>query len=327
MTDSDLTLQDVFLARQTIQPFVRRTPLIMAQKLSEIFGANVYLKLETLQETGSFKIRGATNRILNLTPEEKSRGVVTVSTGNHGRAVAHAAKQAGVRATICISHRVPQNKVEALKLTGAEVVIHGQSQDEAETLAKSLVVERGLTMAHPFDDPFVIAGQGTIGLELLHDCPQIDMALVPLSGGGLISGVALALKSANPRIRVIGVSMECAPVMYKSLQAGRPVELPEQDTLADSLLGGIGLENRYTYAMVQKLVDDVVLVSEEAIAEAMAFVMREHRLIIEGAGAVGVAALIHKKINSDAHNVAVILSGGNVDSKLAAQIAQKIERS
>lgn len=313
MTAADITLQDVFQAQRTIAPVARRTPLLHADSLTEQVGAQVYWKLETLQETGSFKVRGAANKILNLSAEQRAAGVVTVSTGNHGRAVAHVAQQVGISAAVCVSERVPQNKVDALKRLAAEVIIHGDSQDEAEARARQLQAQRQASMILPFDDPHIIAGQGTIGLELLADLPEIDMTLVPLSGGGLIAGVALALKSASPRIQVLGVSMERAPVMYHSLQAGHPVQMPEESTLADSLQGGIGLDNRYTLSMVQRYVDDVILLSEQEIASAMAYAFREHHLVLEGAGAVGIAALLHDKVPRLGRHVAVVLSGGNVD--------------
>jgi threonine dehydratase len=216
------TLRDIFLAQQKIYPLARRTPLIYSPALSNLADTAVTLKLETVQEIGAFKIRGAANKILNLTPAQKERGVVTVSTGNHGRAVAYVAQQVGIRAVVCISEQVPANKVAAIEQLGAEVVITGQSQDDAGEKADQLVAEQGLTMIHPFDDPYIIAGQGTIGLELLQERPSLSSVLVPLSGGGLIAGIGLALKTAAPDLRVIGVSMERGPVMYHSLQAGHP---------------------------------------------------------------------------------------------------------
>jgi threonine dehydratase len=311
------TLRDIYLARQQIYPLARQTPLIHSPALSTVLSAEgetaVYLKLETVQEIGAFKIRGAANKILNLTPAQKERGVVTVSTGNHGRAVAYVARQIGIRAVVCISEQVPANKVAAIEQLGAEVVIYGQSQDDAGERAAQLVAAEGLSMIHPFDDPHIIAGQGTIGLELLQERPSLRSALVPLSGGGLIAGIGLALKTADPALRVIGVSMEQGPVMYHSLQAGHPVQMAELPTLADSLQGGIGLDNRYTYQMVQQFVDDIVLVSEEEIAAAMVFAFRQHHLVLEGGAAVGIAALMSGKASKLGGETAVVLSGGNVD--------------
>jgi len=321
MPITDVTMHDIYMARKKIAPIARRTPLISSSLLSELVGASVYLKLESLQETGSFKIRGAANKMLSLTPEEKKRGAVTVSTGNHGRAVAYVARRLGINAVICLSQAVPSNKVEALERLGAEVVIHGKSYDEAAEHCSMLEKERGLTFVNPFDDPFIIAGQGTIGLELLEDLPAIDTAVVPLSGGGLMSGIALALKSANPAIKTIGVTMDRGPAMYLSLRAGKIVDIVEEETIADSLVGGLGPVNNYTLRMCQKYVDDAVLVSDEEIAEAMAFALEKHHLVVEGGGAVGIAALLHGRAKGLGKNIAVVISGGNVDIPLLMKIA------
>ena len=259
MPTSDVTMLDVYLARQRIASIAKRTPLVHSPLLTERLGSSVYLKLESLQETGSFKIRGAANKMLNLTAEEKARGVVTGSSGNHGRAVAYVASRLGINAVICLSAQVPSNKVDAIRQFGAEIVVYGKSYDESVSHALRLAEEQELTMIDSFDDPFVIAGQGTIGLELLEDWPEIDTAIVPLAGGGLLGGIALALKSASPTIRVVGVSMERAPVMYYSLKAGTPIEMEEEETIAHALAGGLGRDNQYTFRMVQEYVDDVVL--------------------------------------------------------------------
>jgi len=204
------------------------------------------------------------------------------------------------------------------------VVVHGDSYEEAEIHALSLQEERGLTLVDPFDDPLVIAGQGTVGLELLEDLPEIDTAIVPLSGGGLISGIALALKSASPAIRVIGVTMDRAPVMVHSLRAGKPIQMEEEDTIADALVGNIGVNNKYTFRMVQKYVDDTILVSDEEIAAAMAFALEQHHLVVEGGGAVGIAALLHQRATRLGHNVAVVVSGGNVSLPLLLKVAGRV---
>ncbi|MGC8873084.1 MAG: hydroxyectoine utilization dehydratase EutB [Chloroflexia bacterium] len=317
------TLNDVLRAREAVGRLARRTPLLRFSPLDERIGRAVYLKLENLQETGSFKVRGAANRIAALSPEERARGVVTVSTGNHARAVAWVACRFGIPATVCMSRRVPPGKVQAVRALGAEVRLVGESYDEAALECARLEREQGLTYIPPFDDPWVIAGQGTIGLEILDDSPEIDTAVVPLSGGGLISGIALALKSVRPEVRVIGVSQDRAPVMACSLKAGRPIELPEEETLADALAGGIGLHNRYTFRLVQRLVDDVVLVSEEEIAAAIVFALQALHLVVEGGGAVGLAALLQGRICPLGRHIAVVLSGGNIDlERLQEIIAQ-----
>jgi threonine dehydratase len=257
---------------------------------------------------------------LDLSDEEMGRGVITVSSGNHGRAVAYVAKRLGIHAVVCMSVQVPANKVGAIARLGAEVVVHGDCYDDSERHAMRLQEERGLTMIEPFDDPCIIAGQGTIGLEILEDLPSVGTVIVPLSGGGLISGVALAVKSAARAIRVVGVSMERAPVMVHSLKAGRPIEMAEEETLADALVGGIGLNNRYTFRMVQEYVDDTVLVLEEEIGAAMTFALEEHHLVVEGGGAVGIAALLSGKVEGLGGHVTVVVSGGNASLPLLLKV-------
>ncbi len=310
----DITLQDGFLARRRIADQVRTTPLVASPALSAMTGAEVSLKLEHQQITGSFKLRGATNAVLSLTPEQREAGVVGVSTGNHGRGLAYAAAQAGVRCIICMSELVPQNKVEGIKAQGAEVRIVGRSQDDAQVEVDRLVTE-GMTMLPPFDHRHIIAGQSTVALEILEQQPDLETILVPLSGGGLISGVAMVMKAANPAIRVIGVTMERGAAMHASLQAGKPVLVEEEPTLADSLGGGIGLDNAFTFSMTRDLVDDTVLVSETEIAAAIRHAYWEERQVIEGSGSVGIAALLTGKI-TDPGRCVVLLTGQNIDMAL-----------
>ena len=323
MFKRDVTMADIYMARKRISSIVKRVPLVSSPSLTEHVGVPVYLKLENLQETGTFKIRGVTNKLFSLTGDEKARGIITFSAGNHGRAVAYIAKQLGIKAVICLSKRVPSYRVNAIKsLGGAEVIVSGKSQDEAMEQASQMQKKQGLTWIDAFDDPFIIAGHGTIGLELLEDLPEVDTVVVPLSGGGLISGIALALKSASRAIRVIGASLEVAPIMYHSLKVGHPVEIEEKDSIADALLGGIGLDNQYTFRMVQEYVDDVILLSEEEIAESIAFALDKHHLIVEGAGAISIAALLTQKVREIGEKVVVVVSGGNVDLPLLLKIAQ-----
>ena len=323
MPDYGLSMQDIYLARARICSVARRTPLIHSQPLSDSTGRKVFLKLECLQETGSFKVRGATNALLALSSEQRHKGVIAFSTGNHGRAVAHVASSLGITSVICLSNRVPEYRIEALEALGATVVRHGQSQDEAYEKALELQREQGLTMVKPFDDPLVIAGQGTIGLEIIEDCPDLDTVLVPLSGGGLMAGVAFALKSMSPRIRVVGLSLDVSAPMHESLKAGCPVEIEEKDSLGDALLGGIGLDNELTFPMCRDLVDEVVLISEDEIAEGLFYAFHNHRLAVEGAGIVGLSALAAGKVSGLGNRVAVVLSGGNVDTRLLAEIAMQ----
>ncbi len=289
-------------------------------------GTGVGLKLESLQPTGSFKVRGAANRILSLTPSEQARGVITASTGNHGRAVAHVAKHIGIPATICISEGVPKGKVAALRALGCELVIDGDSQDAAMSNARSLADDRGMTLVHPFDDPEVICGQGTIGLEILTARPNTSTVLVPLSGGGLAAGILVAIKGSKPEVRVIGVSMQRAPAMAASLEAGMPVEMPEQSTLADSLQGGIGLENRHTFGIVRELIDDIVLLTESEIWAGMRYALAAHRLILEGGAAVGIGALLTGKVSTDGETV-IVCTGANIETRHLRELAEELDAS
>ena len=315
-----ITLRDLYVARARITPWIRRTPLVPSPSLSALAGAQVSLKLETAQDTGAFKLRGATNFIRASGEAARAPGVVTVSTGNHGRAVAHAARRVGARAVVCMSELVPGNKREAIEALGAETRIVGRSQDEAEVEARRLVAEEGFVLVHPFDDPLVIAGQGTVGIEILEDRPEVDTVIAALSGGGLISGVALALKAADPRTRIVGVTMAQGAAMYESVRAGRPVEVEEEHSLADSLGGGIGLDNRHTFELARALVDDYVLVSEPEIVRAMQHLYRHDRVIAEGGGAVAVAAVLEGAVPALSGNVVCIVSGGNVDMAVFTRI-------
>ncbi len=318
-----LTLQDVYAAHQRIRPIARRTPLIPSPALSALAGAEVRMKLDFLQDSGAFKLRGAANRILGLDENQRRRGVVTFSTGNHGLAVALVAQRLGVPATVCVSERVARvspSRIERLRQLGARVDVGGDSQDAAGERARGLVREHGLTMVPPFDHPDIIAGQGTLALEMIEDWPALDTVLVQVSGGGLAAGVALVLKSVNPNIRVIGLSSAQAPVMLESVRAGHPMDLPEKDSVAESLLGGIGADNRYTLPLVSRHVDEIVLLEEDEIERAMAFLLRTHRLAVEGAAAVGIAALQGRRLGDPGDRVGLILSGANVelDQVLAA---------
>jgi threonine dehydratase len=308
-----VTLQDIYAARSRIAPHVLRTPMRHSENLSKRFGCEMHLKLEFLQVTGAFKARGAFNKVLNLDAAARKKGVVAVSTGNHGRAVAYAGRQSGVPAKVCLSELVPKVKLEGVKAMGGEVIIHGRSQDEAMVEGRRLVEEEGLTFVSPFDDPLIVAGQGTIGIEILEDLPDLDCVLVPLSGGGLIAGIARVLKSANPKIRVIGISMDRGAAMHASLDAGKPVEVEEAESLADSLGGGIGLDNQVTFGMIRDLVDDTFLVSEEEIAAGMALAFREERIVAEGGAVVGLSALLSGRVDLTGKRVATVLSGQNVD--------------
>lgn len=309
------TIHDVFKAHARIKHKILETPLISSQDLVRETGAkSVHLKLECLQNTGAFKVRGAANKILSLSDAEKEKGVITFSTGNHGKAVAYVAGRTGIRAVVCLSEHVAEYRAEAIRVLGAEVVRKGQSQDKAEEYYHELTRDLGLVPVVPFDDPMVIAGQGTIGLEILSKLPDTDVLLIQLSGGGLLSGIAMTAKSINPNIQVVGVSLEQSPAMVESLKAGKPTPVEEKDSIADSLLGGVGVDNHYTLSMVKTFVDDHVLVSEEEIKAGMVYIFQKHRLVAEGAAVVGVAMLMRGKVNVEGKRVVTILTGSSVDS-------------
>ncbi|WP_434053801.1 MAG: hydroxyectoine utilization dehydratase EutB [Roseibium sp.] len=315
---SEITVQESHDARRRISAHIRTTPIVASPSLSATTSGSIELKLEQLQKTGSFKLRGATNAVLSLTEAERANGVVGVSTGNHGRGLAYAAKQAGVRCIICMSELVPQNKVDGIKAESAEVRIVGRSQDDAQ-LEVDRLVDDGMVMLPPFDHPRIIAGQSTLALEILEQSPDPDTVLVPLSGGGLIAGVGMVMKALRPSTRVIGISMERGAAMYESQQAGKPIMVPELPTLADSLGGGVGLDNAYTFAMTRRFVDEILLVSEAEIAAAIRHAYWQERQVIEGSGSVGIAALMSGKIK-DPGKCIVVVSGQNIDMSLHHRI-------
>jgi threonine dehydratase len=315
-----LSLADVFAARRRIAGTAVATPLVPSPHLSALAEQEFLLKLEICQPTGAFKLRGAANAVLSL--PDGVAGVTCCSTGNHGRGVAWAARARGLRAVICMSTLVPEVKVEGIRALGAEARIVGRSQDDAQEEAVRLVAEEGLTEISPFDDPLVIAGQATIGLELLEARPDLEALVVPLSGGGLAGGIALAAKAIKPGIRVIGVSMDRGAAMHASLRAGHPVEVEEVPSLADSLGGGIGLSNRLSFPLCRDLLDDVVLVSEAEIYRALQTVYFEDRIVCEGACVVGVAALQAGRLPRLRGPVATVVTGRSMDMRMHADIMQ-----
>jgi threonine dehydratase len=312
-----VTLADIEAARARIAADIVATPTVDSPSLSEKFGVSVRLKLEHRQTTGSFKLRGASNAAALL--PDGTRGVTATSTGNHGRALSLAAKRRGIAAVICMSRLVPENKLAEIRRLGAEARIVGASQDQAQVEAERLAAEEGFAMVPPFDHPAVVAGQGTLGLELVEQTPDIETVLIQVSGGGLAAGVAMAVRTLRPKARVIGISMTRGAAMKASLDAGRPVEVEERETLADSLGGGIGLANRLTFAMCRDLLDDLVLLSEEEIAAGIRHAYEQEREVVEGAGAVGIAALLAGKVRPGGTTVAV-LSGRNIDMRLHRDI-------
>lgn len=325
----ELPRLDLETARHAVSRVAVRTPLLPSPFLGERLGRPVHLKLESLQVTGSFKVRGAAARIARLGREERERGVVACSSGNHGRAVAHVASAAGIPATICVPEWVDPVKREAIEGAGARVLLAGESYDEAEDRARRLRDEEGLVFVHPFDDEWVVAGQATVGLEIVADLPGVAAVVVPLSGGGLAGGIGYALKAARPGAALVCASARRARVMVESLEAGRPVRMEEPRTLASALSGGIGLENRITFPLIRALADAHVLAEEEEIAGAMLHAHRHLHLVVEGGGAVGLAALFAGRLEevlsglllSDEGPVVLVVSGGNVGLDTLAGLA------
>jgi threonine dehydratase len=324
MSKEDIVnVSDIYMARKRIAPYIRKTPLVESPYLSETTGSKVMLKLENLQFTGSFKPRGAANKLLSLTNEQLKRGVIAVSSGNHGKAVAYMARKLGGKAIICLYEGVPLNKIEAIRSYGAEIIMCGSTYDEAMDTMLRLKNDRDLPTAGSFDDPYLLAGHATIGLELLEDFPEVDTVLVPVALGVLPMGLAILLKKANPSTKIIAVSMERGASLIPSLRAGRLVDYIEQPSVADAIVGGLGPEPEYVLETVARYIDDTILVSDEEIADAMFFALNKHHQVIEGAGAVGIAALLNNKAKVLGSNIAVIISGGNVDISLLVEIAQQ----
>lgn len=312
------TLADVLAAQQVIAGVADGTPQIYSPFLSHVAGYPFVLKLESLQPIGAFKLRGAVNALAHL--PAGVRGVTCCSTGNHGRGVAFAARKAGIDAIVCMSSLVPETKREGIRALGGTVRIVGRSQDDAQRESERLAREEGLVEISPFDNPHVIAGQGTIGLEMLQAAPDLACLLVPLSGGGLAAGVGLVAKAINPDIRIIGLSMDRGAAMHASLEAGHPVEVTEYASLADSLGGGIGLNNQLSFPLCRDLLDDVILVSEREIQLAMQTLYYEERLVAEGACVVGIAALLAGKLPKLSGAVGTIITGRNVDMTQFTQV-------
>jgi threonine dehydratase len=304
--------EDFERAYTKVAPHIHHTPLLTSRILSEATGFDTRLKAEMFQRTGSYKIRGPLNKFTYLTDDERRRGVVCSSAGNHAQGVALAAKIHGIHAVVCMAENATPSKVAATKGYGADVVLHGTIWDEANEKARQLVAERGLTYVHPFDDLQLIAGQGTVGLEIMRDWPDVDVVVVPIGGGGLISGVSMAVKAFKPSVRVIGVESSGAPGMRDSVRAGEVVTLDRVDCIIDGLR--VKRVGQQTFEVVRQFVDDIVTLPDEQIFEAMLWVMAHAKLVVEGAAAAPVAALLHGLIEAPAGaNVVCVLSGGNVN--------------
>ncbi|HML32850.1 threonine ammonia-lyase [Sporomusa sphaeroides] len=320
MNRDNLDLQAIKEARQRITPFVHQTPLQPFRTLSEIANCQVYLKLENMQKTGSFKIRGAVNKIFSLTQQEMVCGVITASAGNHAQGVAWAASASGAPATVVMPEKAPVAKVRATESYGAKVVLYGKNYDEAYQHARKLQAEKNLTFIHAFDDQAIIAGQGTLALEILSQMYDVEAVIAPVGGGGLLSGLAVAIKEHNPKIKVIGVQAAGAPSMDKSLACGSVHCLPEVKTIADGI--AVKQPGELTFRYTQKYADELVLVEEEELTAGILFMLERGKIITEGAGVAGVAALLAGKIKLPGQKVAVVVSGGNIDPLLLSGLIE-----
>jgi threonine dehydratase len=326
-TTSTLTLTDILAARERIGNAVYRTPCTRSEMLSRMTGQSVFLKLENLQMTGSFKERGALNKIAMLTPEQAARGVIAASAGNHAQGVAYHATRRGIRAVIVMPLTTPLVKVTATRGFGAEVVLHGGNYDEACIEATRLCEEQGMTFIHPFDDPLVIAGQGTIGLELLEQVEDLQAVVVPIGGGGLIGGIACAVKEAcarkgGPSVRVVGVQTSRLPSMLEAVEAHHPVTLEPATTIADGI--AVRRAGDLTFPVVDKYVDEIVTVDEDEIASAILTLLEREKTLAEGAGATALAALLQRRTSlAEGTRTAVLVCGGNIDVTLLSRIIER----
>ncbi|TCP54703.1 threonine dehydratase [Tumebacillus sp. BK434] len=316
-----LTMTDFLAARANLQGVIHNTPLDYSKTFSDLSHNQIYMKLENLQKTGSFKIRGAFHKIATLTEAERQRGVIAASAGNHAQGVAYGANNAGIPCIIVMPEAAPLSKVEATARYGAQVILHGSNYDEAYAKALELQQERGMTFVHAFDDPAVIAGQGTIALEVLEQLPDIDVLVAPVGGGGLIAGIALAAKLAKPDITIVGVEAAGAACMKTSIDQGEIGTLETVATIADGIC--VRRPGDITYQLTQQYVDHIVTVEEEEIARAMLLAIERNKLVVEGAGATGLAAALYDKLPFRDKKTAVLLSGGNVDVNFLSRIIER----
>jgi len=316
-----LTLNDVFEARKRMEQTIHKTPLDYSSTFTKISGNEVFMKLENLQKTGSFKVRGSYNKIMSLSQEERKRGVIAASAGNHAQGVAYSSSMIGIPCTIVMPKNAPLSKIEATQGYGAEVVLHGDIFDESLQYALELQRVRGATFVHPFDDVAVMAGQGTIALEILEQLPDVEAVLCPVGGGGLLAGVAFALKEHNPSIKVYGVESSACAGMTAAFQNKKPVVIQASDTIADGI--AVKKPGELTYDVIQKYVDDIICVDETQIYRTMLYLLERSKLLVEGSAAVALAAVLYDKVPFKGKKVVPILSGGNVDVKLISRIIER----
>ncbi|MCF6172336.1 MAG: threonine ammonia-lyase [Campylobacteraceae bacterium] len=317
-----IELREIIQAKRLITDVVNKTPFINAPHLSERTGANIFLKKENLQLTGAYKIRGAFNKIASLSEEEKAKGVIAASAGNHAQGVGYSARYFGIKAVIIMPEATPLLKVTGTKALGAEVILHGDNYDEAYVYALKYAKDNDITFIHPFEDEKVIAGQGTIALEMIDEIKDLNTILVPIGGGGLITGVSSAIKQIDPGIRVIGVTSKGAPAMYNSFKAKKVSNTKSVRTIADGIAVRDVSEQNLNHIL--GCVDDIIQVDDEEIATAVLFLLERQKIVVEGAGATGVAAVMHKKFDfKKGENIGIILSGGNIDVQMLSVIIEK----
>lgn len=317
----EISLREIQDARAIIKNVAYKTGLVHNTTLSEMSGNTIYLKMENLQKTGSFKIRGAYNKIAHLTPEEKQKGVIASSAGNHAQGVALSATLYGIKSTIVMPKHAPLSKVSATKSYGAQVVLHGSVYDEAYAKAKEIQQETGAIFIHPFNDPYVIAGQGTIGLEIMEDFFDVDAVVVPIGGGGLISGISIAVKSINPKTKIIGVQTKNVPSMAESISHKKITTVEGAPTIADGI--AVKTPGDLTFSIIQKYVDEIVTVDEDEIANAILLLLERAKVVSEGAGAVSVAAVLNRLNNYKNKKIVAVISGGNIDVNILARVIDK----
>ncbi|MCA1608310.1 MAG: threonine ammonia-lyase, partial [Acidobacteria bacterium] len=318
-----VSLADIHDARERLEGVINHTPVIADERLSKEIGARAFLKAESLQRGGSFKVRGAFNKISRLTDEEKRRGVITASAGNHAQGVALAAKLNGIASTVVLPEYAPLTKIVATRNYGAEVILKGSSFDEAVAYSKELQKEKDFTYVHAFDDELIIAGQGTTGLEIAESLPDVGLVVVPVGGGGIVSGIAIALKNILSDVRVVGVQAENVPSVRESIAAGKPVEVHAKLTIADGI--AVKRPGELTLPLIKEFVDELIEVSEEEIARGIFHCAQYSRLVVEGAGAAGLAALLAGKIKvKPDETVCAVLCGGNIDGNLLTRIIEQV---
>ena len=316
-----ISLREIQDARNLIRDQVKKTPLVRSQYLSGLTGSDVYLKLENLQVTNAFKIRGALNRMMNLSADEKARGIIAASSGNHAQAVAIGAEKLNLTATVVVPETTPRIKIEKIRAHNVELILHGEQYDYAELYAKKLAGERGLTFISAYNDRFVVAGQGTVGLEILEDLPAADSIIVPVSGGSILSGVAVAAKGIKPSIEILGVQPENVAAMYYSLKAGKIINVPMKRTIAEGLDGNIE-QGSITFELIQRYVDEILLSNEDMMKKMIRLLWEKEKQVVEASGAIAIAPIVETPRRFAGKRTVAVITGGNIDEEFFRRILE-----